>query len=31
LNENYKAGDGESYMKFTGNPDKSCEYQTKEW
>jgi hypothetical protein len=30
-NENYKAGDGESYMKFTGNPDKSSNYLTKEW
>jgi hypothetical protein len=31
LNENYKARDGESYMKFTGNPDKSHLYQAKEW
>ncbi len=31
FNENYKAGDGESYMKFTGNPDKTHFYQTKDW
>ena len=31
LNENYKAGDEESSMKFTGNPDNSYHYQVKEW
>jgi hypothetical protein len=31
LNENYKLGDGESHMKFTGSPDKSSSYQAKEW
>ena len=31
LNENYKAGDGESYMKFTGNPNKSYNYRAKDW
>jgi hypothetical protein len=31
LNENYKAADGESHMKFTGNPEKSYHYQAKEW
>jgi hypothetical protein len=30
-NENYKAGEGESYMKFTGNPDKTHFYLAKEW
>jgi hypothetical protein len=29
LNENYTAGDGESYMKFTGNPNKSSTYLAK--
>ncbi len=31
FNDNYKAGDGESHMKFTGSPDKSSSYQAKEW
>jgi hypothetical protein len=31
LNENYNAGDGESYMKFTGNSKKSHHYRAKEW
>jgi hypothetical protein len=31
FNENYRAGDGESYTKFTGNPDKSGYYKAKEW
>jgi hypothetical protein len=30
-NTNYKAGDGESYMKLLGNPDKSHLYLAKEW
>jgi hypothetical protein len=31
LNENYTAGDWESYMKFTGNPDKTFNYHAQEW
>ena len=29
VNENYTAGNGDSYMKFTGNPDKSYYYTAK--
>ncbi len=31
FNENYTAGNADSFMKFTGNPDKSSNYRTKEW
>jgi hypothetical protein len=30
-NSNYTAGNGDSYMKFTGNPNKSNTFRTKEW
>ena len=31
LNSKYTAGNGESYMKFTGNPNKSFHFKAKEW
>jgi hypothetical protein len=31
LNSKYTAGNGDSYMKLTGNPDKSYYFKAKEW